>query len=92
LIKPTSGGIITWSTLRRSRRRSSIAWSSGISLVGTSTSPSRRALGAASVGALVSLWKAVATEPQTSHVLRFQSGQGSQDSVLMVEILGGDNQ
>jgi hypothetical protein len=31
-------------------------------------------------------------KPQTSHVHRFQSGQGSQGSVLTVELLGDDNQ
>ncbi len=44
-----SGGVIVSSTLRRSRRRPSIAQSSRISLVGTSTGPSSRALGTASV-------------------------------------------
>jgi hypothetical protein len=95
LIKPAPGGIIASSAFRRSLRRPSIAWSSRISLVGASTSPSGRALRTASDHddrTLASLRIGITIKPQTLHVLRHQSGQGNQRSVLMVELRDGDIQ
>jgi hypothetical protein len=54
LIESPSSGIFASSAFRGSRRWSSIAWSSRISLVGTSASPTRRALGTASMYTSVS--------------------------------------